>query len=221
MVDTLAGGLVSHPGPRTRAAITTGLDGCGRVDSGRPRFRARPPAGTRNDHRTCIGSRSARAVRPNAARPRRPHPVPELEAFVDGVVKVATESDHLVGVIVAVVQAGATVLRKGYGFADLRARRRVDPGATQRTMGCSSVADLRREVFPGWKRNIPRRVGKSRADSARPGASRTGEGEPHGSSRWLIHCIRKHSDAAPSSEGERLGAWFSVEGEGPCCIRSP
>jgi CubicO group peptidase (beta-lactamase class C family) len=57
-------------------------------------------------------------------------PVPELEAFVDGVVKVAMERDHLVGVTVAVVQAGATALKKGYGFADLRARRRVDPDAT-------------------------------------------------------------------------------------------
>jgi CubicO group peptidase (beta-lactamase class C family) len=57
-------------------------------------------------------------------------PVPELEAFVDGVVKVAMERDHLVGVTVAVVQAGETAMKKGYGFADLRAGRRVDPDAT-------------------------------------------------------------------------------------------
>jgi CubicO group peptidase (beta-lactamase class C family) len=55
---------------------------------------------------------------------------PELEAFVDGVVHQAMAANHIAGVSVGIVQAGGTVLEKGYGFADLEAGRRVDPAAT-------------------------------------------------------------------------------------------
>jgi CubicO group peptidase (beta-lactamase class C family) len=39
-------------------------------------------------------------------------------------------TDHIAGVSVSVVQAGRVVVKKGYGFADLEASRRVDPDTT-------------------------------------------------------------------------------------------
>ena len=59
-----------------------------------------------------------------------PLPRPELEAFVDGVVQRAMTRDHIAGVTLSVVQNGQVVLKKGYGFANLGQRRRVDPDRT-------------------------------------------------------------------------------------------
>lgn len=75
---------------------------------------------------------AAAAEQQPSARLTRDQPLPptELEAFVDGVVRQSIATDHLVGVAVSVVQAGAVILEKGYGFADLEAGRRVDPDTT-------------------------------------------------------------------------------------------
>ncbi len=54
-------------------------------------------------------------------------PPAELEAFVDGWMADAMAREHIPGATVSIVQNGQVVLKKGYGFADLAARRRVDP----------------------------------------------------------------------------------------------
>ncbi|USQ97654.1 serine hydrolase domain-containing protein [Caulobacter sp. RL271] len=59
-----------------------------------------------------------------------PLPGPQLEAFVDGVVRRAMSRDHIAGVTLSVVQNGQVVLKKGYGFANLDQRRPVDPDKT-------------------------------------------------------------------------------------------
>lgn len=60
-----------------------------------------------------------------------PLPGPELEAFVDGVIRDAMAADNIPGVTVSVVQNGQTVLKKGYGFARLEPTARpVDPDRT-------------------------------------------------------------------------------------------
>ncbi len=59
-----------------------------------------------------------------------PLPGPELEAFVDGVVRRAMSRDHIAGVTLSVVQNGQVVLKKGYGFANLGQRKPVDPDKT-------------------------------------------------------------------------------------------
>ena len=59
-----------------------------------------------------------------------PLPVPQLEAFVDGVVRRAMSRDHIAGVTLSVVQNGQVVLKKGYGFANLDQRKPVDPDKT-------------------------------------------------------------------------------------------
>jgi CubicO group peptidase (beta-lactamase class C family) len=60
-----------------------------------------------------------------------PLPAPELEAFVDGIIRDAIAADHIPGVTVSVVQNGQTILKKGYGFARLEPTARpVDPDRT-------------------------------------------------------------------------------------------
>lgn len=63
--------------------------------------------------------------------PVAPLPAPELEAFVDGIVRDAMSADRIPGVTVSVVQNGQVVLKKGYGFAKLDPRPvAVDPDRT-------------------------------------------------------------------------------------------
>jgi CubicO group peptidase (beta-lactamase class C family) len=54
----------------------------------------------------------------------------DLEAFFDGVVNVQLESKHIAGAVVAVVVGDKLVFSKGYGYADVEARRKVDPEKT-------------------------------------------------------------------------------------------
>lgn len=67
--------------------------------------------------------------------PGQPIPQPELEAFVDGVVREAMGGDHIAGVTVSVVQGGQTVLKKGYGYAQLSPSRPMDPDRTLVRLG--------------------------------------------------------------------------------------
>jgi CubicO group peptidase (beta-lactamase class C family) len=59
----------------------------------------------------------------------------ELEAFVDGMVHQTMAAQHIAGASVSVVQGGQVVFKKGYGFADLAASRRVDPDRTPFRIG--------------------------------------------------------------------------------------
>lgn len=70
--------------------------------------------------------------------PGMPIPQPELEAFVDGVVRQAMGSDHIAGVTVSVVQGGQTVLKKGYGYAQLSPVRAMNPDRTEVRLGSIS-----------------------------------------------------------------------------------
>lgn len=70
------------------------------------------------------------AVPPPVQTAHAPLPGPELEAFVDGVVRRAMSRDHIAGVTISVVQNGQVVLKKGYGFANLGQRKPVDPDTT-------------------------------------------------------------------------------------------
>src|SRR5215831_17754985 len=62
----------------------------------------------------------------------------DLEAFFDGVVNVQMESKHIAGAVVAVVYGDKLVFSKGYGYADVEARRRVDPEKTMFRIGSIS-----------------------------------------------------------------------------------
>jgi CubicO group peptidase (beta-lactamase class C family) len=54
----------------------------------------------------------------------------ELEAFVDGLMGGQLAAHHVAGAVVVVVRDGRVALEKGYGYADFRERRAVDPQRT-------------------------------------------------------------------------------------------
>ena len=61
--------------------------------------------------------------------------LPNLEAFVDGVVGAYMSHDQIAGVQVAVVRNGETLLVKGYGIDSVEPRRRVDPNESFLRLG--------------------------------------------------------------------------------------
>jgi CubicO group peptidase (beta-lactamase class C family) len=65
-----------------------------------------------------------------APRPGQVADPADLEAFFDGVIQVQRESKHIAGAVVAVVVADKLVFAKGYGYADVATRRKVDPDKT-------------------------------------------------------------------------------------------
>jgi CubicO group peptidase (beta-lactamase class C family) len=88
-------------------------------------------------------TKSPAAPQPPAAKEQKPTAAPapairagnvsdpaDLEAFFDGVINVQLESKHIAGAVVAVVVGDKVVFSKGYGYADIEARRRVDPEKT-------------------------------------------------------------------------------------------
>jgi CubicO group peptidase (beta-lactamase class C family) len=54
----------------------------------------------------------------------------DLEAFFDGAIKVQLGSKHIAGAVVAVVVGDKVAFTKGYGYADVEARKKVDPEKT-------------------------------------------------------------------------------------------
>jgi CubicO group peptidase (beta-lactamase class C family) len=62
----------------------------------------------------------------------------DLEAFFDGAFNVQMEAKHIAGAVVAVVAGDKPVFSKGYGYADIEARRKVDPEKTMFRVGSIS-----------------------------------------------------------------------------------
>jgi CubicO group peptidase (beta-lactamase class C family) len=62
----------------------------------------------------------------------------DLEAFFDGALNVQLETKHIAGAVVAVVVGDKVVFTKGYGYADVAARRPVDPEKTMFRVGSIS-----------------------------------------------------------------------------------
>jgi CubicO group peptidase (beta-lactamase class C family) len=54
----------------------------------------------------------------------------DLESFFDGIVPLQLERSDIAGASVMVMQNGQVLLRKGYGYADLKSKKPVDPAAT-------------------------------------------------------------------------------------------
>jgi CubicO group peptidase (beta-lactamase class C family) len=60
----------------------------------------------------------------------RPLTREDLEAWLDGFLPYALASGDVAGAVVVVVKDGTTLLQKGYGYADVEARKPVDPATT-------------------------------------------------------------------------------------------
>jgi len=65
-----------------------------------------------------------------ASEKRGPSDRGELEAFLDGVMKIQLAQHHSAGATVSVVKDGEIFFMKGYGYADWEARKKVDPERT-------------------------------------------------------------------------------------------
>jgi CubicO group peptidase (beta-lactamase class C family) len=98
-------------------------------------------------------SPAAPAVDAPRLRPDESMPPAELEAFVDGTVRLAMDQRHIAGVAVSIVQDGRVVLQKGYGFASFSPARAVDPATTLFRIGSISKTftwiEVMREVEAG------------------------------------------------------------------------
>src|ERR1700721_157583 len=54
----------------------------------------------------------------------------DLESFFDGIIPLQLERSDIAGASVLVMQNGQVLLEKGYGYADLKSKKRVDPATT-------------------------------------------------------------------------------------------
>src|SRR3984885_887525 len=54
----------------------------------------------------------------------------DLEAFFDGIIPLQLERSDIAGASVLVMQNGQVLLEKGYGYADLKSKKQVDPATT-------------------------------------------------------------------------------------------
>ena len=62
----------------------------------------------------------------------------DLEAFLDGFVPYALKSGDIAGAVVVVVKDGEVLLKKGYGYANVRQKRPMDPDVTLVRPGSTS-----------------------------------------------------------------------------------
>ena len=78
-------------------------------------------------------------VAPPASSPHRgPSDPAELEAFIDGVMAAQMRETHIAGATIAVVVDNKPFFAKGYGYADVEARKPVDPAKTMFRIGSVS-----------------------------------------------------------------------------------
>jgi CubicO group peptidase (beta-lactamase class C family) len=54
----------------------------------------------------------------------------DVEAFLDGIVPMQLQREDIAGAAVVIVKNGAVFFSKGYGYADVKARRPVSPDST-------------------------------------------------------------------------------------------
>lgn len=62
--------------------------------------------------------------------PAHPLDQADLTAFFDGIIPLQLERSDIGGASVLVMKDGSILLEKGYGFADVKAKKRVDPAST-------------------------------------------------------------------------------------------
>jgi CubicO group peptidase (beta-lactamase class C family) len=83
-----------------------------------------------------ISPASPQPIVPTAASDAKPpttaHPLDkaDVEAFFDGILPLQLERSDIAGATVMVMQDGNVLLEKGYGYADAKSKKPVDPNAT-------------------------------------------------------------------------------------------
>lgn len=87
---------------------------------------------------TLQGLAQATAQEPTRELSRGPSERAELEAFLDGLVSAYRQDHHIAGVTVSVVKDGELFFSKGFGWADMEARKPVDPATSLFRIGSIS-----------------------------------------------------------------------------------
>src|SRR5215467_3630371 len=64
------------------------------------------------------------------AKPASELTTPDLEAFLDGLMPLQLQRGDIAGAVVAVVKDGKVLFAKGYGYADVAAKKPVSPEDT-------------------------------------------------------------------------------------------
>ena len=75
---------------------------------------------------------------PMAAQVRGLRDSAEIEAFIDGTMAAFLRDKHIAGATISVVKNGSLFFAKGYGYADVAAKKPVDPAKTQFRIGSIS-----------------------------------------------------------------------------------
>src|SRR5579859_1915792 len=72
------------------------------------------------------------AIKPGTSAPTPAHPLDQadLTAFFDGILPLQLERNDIAGASVLVMKDGNVLLQKGYGYADVKAKKPVDPAST-------------------------------------------------------------------------------------------
>ncbi len=83
------------------------------------------------------------------ANPQGPTDPAEMETFLDGIMTVQVEANHLAGAVIAVVKDGKLFFAKGYGYADVKNRKPViadrtifRPGSVSKLLTWTAVMQL-------------------------------------------------------------------------------
>ena len=66
-------------------------------------------------------------IQPTAPRASLPISADELASFVNPIIKAQLEKEHIPGAVFVLVQNGKILYQRGYGFANLERKKRVDP----------------------------------------------------------------------------------------------
>lgn len=83
------------------------------------------------------------------ANPQGPTDPAEMEAFLDGIMTVQMEANHVAGAVIAAVKDGKLFFAKGYGYADVKNRKPViadrtifRPGSVSKLLTWTAVMQL-------------------------------------------------------------------------------
>jgi CubicO group peptidase (beta-lactamase class C family) len=89
------------------------------------------------------------AMAQERANPQGPTDPAELEAFLDGIMAVHLEANHVAGAVIAVVKDGTLFFAKGYGYADVKTMKPViadrtlfRPGSVSKLLTWTAVMQL-------------------------------------------------------------------------------
>ncbi len=106
-----------------------------------------PPPAVPSAHAGAKLRSAAQAVPTPAARPLQKA---DVDAWLDGFFPPQLQAGDIAGAVVIVVKDGQMLTPRGYGYADVQARRPVDPATTMFRVGSESKLFTWTAVWTAW-----------------------------------------------------------------------